>query len=331
MQECLKRRKAVFRMEGPTKLPLDRSSQLMQWDIGYGKFSGGLTFRPKLEITYTVEEAHLELYSQREFTLAKAGIDAGRLDAGYDRDGSRVYSCMEFDLSQMPDIETTVISDAYVEMMVQKIDALRHLRFHLELVKKNQDGEKSYEKVKAREVIERIGYDVSVEDLKAERSQRFVFDRLAVREMVRSVQEGEKLLFVISASSEKTYSKLQSVSWMDIKRQIRPKLVIDYIKKRRNGVSPVSNLRTSIENGMIRLDWDNPVDEAFRGVTVVKNPFHIPSSPLDGVKLYGGKDKYTYDNFGDKKVKKYYAVFTYDDVPNYSEPKWLGYNLDESE
>ena len=328
LQDCLKRRKAVFRMEGPTMLPLDRSSQMMQWDIGYGNFSGGLTFRPKLEISYTIEEAHLELHSQREYTIAKKGVKEGELQAGYDRDGSRVYACMEFDLTQMPDIETTVISDAYVDMTVQKIDALKHLRFHLELIKMDHESEKSYEKVKAREVVERIGYDVSVEDLKAERSQRFVFDRLAVAEMVRSVKASEKLMFVIYASSEKTYSKLQSVSWMDVKRQIRPKLIIDYIKKRRHGVAPVNNLRTSIDNDRIRLDWANPDDEAFHGVIVVKNSFHMPSSPLDGVKLYGGRDNYTFDSFGDKKAKKYYAVFTYDNVPNYSEAAWIGFNIE---
>ncbi len=208
LQESVKRRKAVFRMEGPKSLPLDRSSQLMQWDIGYGDYSGGLNFRPKLEISYTVEEAHLELPSQREFTISKKGIEEGVLSAGYDRDGSRVYGCLEFDLTQMPDMEKTVVSDAYVEMTVQKIDALQHLRFHLELVKMSRSQEKSYEDVKAREIIERIGYDVSVSDLKSERSQRFVFDRLAVAEMARSVQESEKLVFVIYASSEKTYSRL---------------------------------------------------------------------------------------------------------------------------
>ena len=66
-------------------------------------------------------------------------------------------------------------------------------------------------------------------------------------------------------------------------------------------------------------------DAAFGGVIVVKNPFHIPCTPYDGQKLYGGKDNYTYDNFGDKNTSKYYAVFTYDDVPNFSEAVCLMY------
>ena len=61
---------------------------------------------------------------------------------------------------------------------------------------------------------------------------------------------------------------------------------------------------------------------------VVKNPFHVPSTPYDGVKLYGGRDNYTYDNFGDKDIGKYYAVFAYDDVPHFSEPAVLPYNIE---
>ena len=250
-------------------------------NIGYGEFSGGLTYRPRLEIIYTLEEAHLELQSQREFTIAKSGVKEGSLEAGYDKNGSRIYGCLEFDLMQIPDIETTVISDAYVELSVQNINALKHLRFHLEMVRMTDDGQKSYETIKNRDIIERIGYDVSVEDLKSDRSQRFVFDGLAIEELVSSVNKHEKLVFVIYTTSEKTYSKSQSVRWMDAKRLVRPKLLINYIKKRRFGVAPVDGLRTSIEQGMIRLDWKNPVDDAFRGVVVVKNPFHIPSSPLD--------------------------------------------------
>jgi len=79
---------------------------------------------------------------------------------------------------------------------------------------------------------------------------------------------------------------------------------------------------------MIKLSWKNPKDEAFKGVIVVKNPFHIPSSPYDGQKLYGGKDAYTYDNFGALDESKYYAVFTYDDVPNFSEPCSVFYRVD---
>jgi hypothetical protein len=54
----------------------------------------------------------------------------------------------------------------------------------------------------------------------------------------------------------------------------------------------------------------------------------VPCSPYDGQKLYGGTDNYTYDNFGDKMVHKYYAVFSYDDVPNFSEPTFLEFGAE---
>ncbi len=59
---------------------------------------------------------------------------------------------------------------------------------------------------------------------------------------------------------------------------------------------------------------------------MVKNPFRVPCSPYDGQKLYGGIDNYTYDNFGDSSVHKYYAVFSYDDVPNFSKSVWIEVN-----
>jgi carboxypeptidase T len=324
LQEALKRRKVVFRMEGPTKLPLDRASQLMQWDIGYGRFSGGLTFRPKLEVTYTLDEVRLELTSQSADTVSKSGVAEGSLQVGFDADGSRSYGCIEFDLSQLPEMENTVISEAYVEMEAQQISAGKNLRYHLEMVT-SCDMEKSYDSVRGREVVERIGYDVSVESLNREKLQRFIFDRYATEEMVASAEAGERLFFVLYASSDKPFCKGQSVEWLDAKGTARPHLVINYIKRRRSGVGPVENLRLSCEKEMIRLDWDNPEDDAFRGVIVVKNRFHVPCTPYDGQKLYGGRDSYTFDNFGDVNTPKYYAVFTYDDVPNLSEATYVEY------
>jgi hypothetical protein len=59
------------------------------------------------------------------------------------------------------------------------------------------------------------------------------------------------------------------------------------------------------------------------GAYVVRNSFHPPKNFMDGVKIYGGRDEYTYDTFGSLDKEKYYSVFTYDNVPNYSEPQVL--------
>ncbi|MEA2092267.1 MAG: M14 family metallopeptidase [Campylobacterota bacterium] len=318
LQKSLSRSEALFKFEGPASLPLDRASQLMQWDIGYGKFSGGLTYRPKLDISYTVAEAKIELQSSKEFTVLKNKILENELVAGYDKDGFKKYACMEFDLSQWPEMDNTVISSAYIELEAIKIDSANTLRFHIEMIVPC-DGEKSYEKVNNREIIERIGYDISVSDIKTEPNQRFVFDTYAINEMVENIDKNSKAVFVISVSSHKPFSKNQDVRFMDAKRVKRASLIINYIKKRRNAPQKVENLRYSIENNIVKLEWDIPNDDGYRGAIVVKNPFRVPCSPYDGQKLYGGMDSYTYDNFGDSSVQKHYAVFSYDDVPNFSE------------
>jgi len=325
LQKSLKRREAYFRMEGPASLPLDRASQLMQWDIGYGQFSGGLTFRPKLDISYTIDEAKLDLQSSNEFTVNQDDVKDTSLYSGYDKNSNKRYGCIEFDLTNLPDMHNTVISNAYIDLEAFKINSKSTLRFHIEMIAPIK-GELSYEKIQNREIIERIGYDVSISELKETAKQRFVFDRYAINQLIEMSKETNKVLFVISASSQNSVGKNEGVNWLDDKRVKRPTLTLLYMKKRRNPPKKVTNLRHTIENGIVRLDWDAPKDDGFAGVIVVKNPFKVPCSPYDGQKLYGGSDTYTYDNFGDKEVHKYYAVFSYDDVPNFSEPEYIEIN-----
>ena len=324
LQDSLKRREAYFRMEGPTSLPLDRASQMMQWDIGYGKFSGGLSFRPILDISYTINEAKLELQSSYESTILKDSIIENSISVGFDANGDKKYGYIEFDLSNLPKAEDTTISNAYIEMEATKIDALNNMRFHIEMIIPNEDDEKTHINMKKREIIERIGYDVSATDIKNEAKQRYVFDRYAIEEMLHRTKENDKAVFVISASSENPFSKLQNIDFIDAKRLNRPSLVINYMKKSHKAPQSVKNLQQTIENGIIKLTWDNPKDN-FSGVIVVKNPFRVPCSPYDGQKLYGGSDNYTYDNFGDINIHKYYAVFSYDDIPNFSNPAYIEY------
>lgn len=325
LQTSLKKREAYFRMEGPSTLPLDRGSQLMQWDIGYGAFSGGLTFRPKLDISYTIEDAKLELLSCSEVTVTKENVLEDKLSIGYDSNGDKKFGCLEFDLSNLPQAEDTTISNAFIDLEIDTINALNNLRFHIEMVVPCE-GEKSYKQMKHREVIERIGYDVSATDIKNQTKQRFVFDRYAIEEMLKRRDVTDKAYFVLSASSENPFAKNQHIDFVDAKRLKRPSLVINYMKKHQHPPKQVTNLKSTLHNGMIKLTWDAPKDENFKGVIVVKNPFKVPCSPYDGQKLYGGADNYTYDNFGNTKVHKYYAVFAYDDVPNFSTPTVLEIN-----
>ena len=328
LQKSLKRREAYFRMQGPSSLPLNRASQLMQWDIGYGKFSGGLSYRPKLDISYTINEASIDLQSSVELTATKDEMIDSMLNVGFDKNGDKKYGCIEFDLSNLPEMDNTIISDAYIDIEANKINSLSFLRFHIEMVIPCE-GKKTYEKIKNREIIERVGYDVSITDIKDRAKQRFVLDKHAIEEMLKNASKNPKATFVISASSQKSFCKSQEVSWCDSKRIKRPSLTINYIKKRRTAPDSVNNLRYNIDNSIIKLEWDIPNDDGYKGSIVVKNPFRVPCSPYDGQKLYGGTDNYTYDSFGDKNTHKYYAVFSYDDVPNFSKAEFIEVNKPE--
>lgn len=325
LQKSLKRREALFRMVGPCSLPLDRASQMMQWDIGYGKFSGGLTYRPKLDISYTINDARIELQSSVEVTATKDKMLDSTLRVGYSKDGDKEYGCIEFDLSNLPDMDNTVISSAYIDIEANRISSLNNLRFHIEMIVPCE-GAKTYEKIKNRDIIERIGYDVSIVDIKDSSKQRFVFDKHAISEMLQNASANLKAVFVISASSQTAFCKSQSVEWLDSKGMQKPSLIVNYIKKRRTPPSQVTHLTQKEENDLIKLEWKMPDDEACKGVIVVKNAYRVPCSPYDGQKLYGGSDSYTFDNFGDKSVHKYYAVFSYDDVPNFSQAVTLEIN-----
>ena len=325
LQKSLKRREAYFRMEGPSSLPLDRASQLMQWDIGYGKFSGGLSYRPKLDISYTINDARIDLQSSSEITVKKDKFEESALSVGFSSDGDKEYGYIEFDLANLPDMDNTVISSAYIDIEANRVSSQNNLRFHIEMIMPCE-GEKTYEKVKNREIVERIGYDVSNVDIKESAKQRFVFDKHAINEMLVNASKNSKAVFIISASSQTSFCKSQSVEWLDSKGMNKPSLVINYIKKRRTPPAPVENLMQTIENDLIKLSWTAPDDDACKGFIVVKNAFRVPCSPYDGQKLYGGSDTYTYDNFGDKGVHKYYAVFSYDDVPNFSKAVYTELN-----
>ena len=322
LQEQIEKEQVVFRIEGPKALEVGRTSQMMQWDLGYGKFGGGLAFRPHLEITYTLAPNRMELFPKASFTVAEKGVEAGKIAAGFDANGKKIYATFDFELGSLPDWEFMQITKAYVVLNPVKVYAKENIRFHLEMI--DADAERDYEAIKARHIIENIGYDVSVSELKNQ-EQVFVFDAYAIQEFGNRLKARKPIAFLLRPSAAQKLVKNSVVEWHSAHPEYTPKLVIEYLHKRRRPVAAVTNLRYKIENGKIKLMWNNPKERDFRGVFVIKNPFREPISPYDGDKLYGGPDDWTFDDFGALDVKKYYAVFTYDDVPNFSEPVILEY------
>jgi len=318
LQAEMQNNKAVFRVDGPKTLPDGEDSQMMQFDIGYGKFGGGIQYRPILDIKYTLENEKIKLPAATLSTICTDKMDEG-LKSGFDAEGNRVYGYMDFDLSQLPDPQNTMITKCALRIRNNNTFKTKSdVRYYIELVEVDEVG--TYEDIKNREKIEYIGYEVAESDLNNKECQYFNFDTLSKIALDEMHQEGKTLKLVIKPTSS-LGAKNRMVEWNS-----EVELIVKYIEKRRTSVAQVEHLKISKENKMIKLSWDRVEDEALNGYYVVRNSFHTPKHFKDGVKLYGGKDTYTYDNFASFDKEKYYAVFSYDNVPNFSEPATIKYN-----
>ena len=319
LQEEIANKQAVFRIDGPKWLPDGEDSQMMQFDIGYGKFGGGIHYRPMLDVKYTVEPKKIKLEASSLATISKEEVATEALESGFDANGEKVYGYLEFDLSALPEHDRSMITQCAVR--IRNKNSFKNksdIRFYLELVEVDEVG--TYEDIKNREKIEYIGYEVAESDLKNRDYQYFNFDTLSRKVLDSMHQEGRKLKLVIKPTSALGAKNRITVWEEDVT------LIVKYIDKRRNPVEAVKEIRISKEKGMIKLSWNKVEDEALKGYYVVRNSFHPPRHFMDGVKLYGGKDTWTYDNFGSFDKEKFYAVFAYDDVPNFSEPALVRYD-----
>ncbi len=322
LQEEIKNEKVLFRFQGPTQLPLGRDSQMMQFDLGYGPYGGGIHYRPHIDIKYTLPATTLEIAPTMANSISKEGIDTERLSCGYDKYGEKIYGYMEFDLDTLPNPDETVITDAYIIIQNKNKPKLSNdARYNVEFVDTQSH---SYEDIKNRERIEFIGYELSLADLKNKSKHHLLFDSFSLLELENFHKEDKPASFIVKATTVSS-SKEHAVNWYSKGDKQEVKLIVKYIKRSKFAPAPCTNLRTSIEKGMVKLTWENPSDKNFTGAYVVRNRFHKPTNPYDGVKLYAGNDNYTYDNFGSTKIDKYYAVFSYDDVPNYSDPEVVFY------
>ena len=323
LQEVAKNEKVILRVEGPKELIIGRTRQMMQWDIGYGRFGYGLPYRPRLELTYTIKPTVTTLYPKSLYTLSKDGIKYDELISGYDDQGSKIYSTFEFNISSLPPYNETFITRAYFELNSTKIYIKDDIRFHLEFVDENID--KDYQGIVNREIIQNIGYDVSANELKNNQTQYFAFDTFSEITLNEKLKTKSDVAFVLRPTSSKKANKSKTVSWETKNQSLSPKLIIEHIPKRREALPQVENAQLITENGKIKITWTNPKDRDLKGVKVMKNAYREPYSTHDGQKLFAGMDDYTFDDFGALDIDKYYAIFTYDEVPNYSKPVILKY------
>ncbi|HHB95179.1 MAG TPA: peptidase [Campylobacterales bacterium] len=320
LQEQLKKNKVLFKIEGPTKLPVGRDSQIMVFDLGYGNQGGGLHYRPSIDIKYTVPSTELFIELATSMTISDTEIEYDKLACGFDENDEKIYGFMSFDLSSLPDIDQSVITDAWIEIYnTSTVKKDVDIRYNVEFVDLE---EFTYSDIKSRERIEYIGYEVSSAELGRKKKHRFIFDKYSILALEDKHRNNQEAKFIIRPTSVLTRKHL--INWAD-KGKYSAKLKIKYINKRRIPLPAPRNLKAFVENGKVKLTWDKLGYEDLVGYYVVRNRWHVPKSPFDGVKLYAGIDNYTYDNYGSTNMNKYYAVFSYDNVPNYSDGAVVAY------
>ena len=306
----------IFKISGPTTLPTGRDSQMMMFDLGYGKFGGGIHYRPNLSIKYTVPTSKLTINPSATTTISVDESIGNSLSCGFDQNGTKIYGLMSFDLSSLPNPDETVITNSYIQIKNKaSTKTKKDIRYNVEFV--DCFDSVTFESIKNRDRIEFIGYEVSRSDLQKQKTHKFIFDnysRLALEDMHRL---GKNATFIIKPTTATIKNHL--VSWYEKDTKYSVKLVVEYINKKKHQPKPIENLTITTTNNKVKIMWDLPDDKNISGSYVVRNRFHPPKNPFDGDKLYAGKDRWTYDDFGDKNISKYYAVFSYDDVPNYSD------------
>jgi hypothetical protein len=320
IQSQLKKQNMILKLEGPTVLPIGRDSQIMVFDLGYGNAGGGLHYRPAIDIKYTVPSKEISIELQNSMTIAPEDITQDSMACGFNKDDEKIYAYMSFDLSKLPNPDESIITDAWIEIAnTSTVKKTVDIRYNVEFVDLE---EFSYQDIRERERIEFIGYEVSSAELGKKKKHHFIFDHYSKLALEEKQRHGEEAKFVIHPTS--TLCRDHLIKW-SYKGKKAAKLMVKYIKRRKHPLPSVVNLQCKVENKLVKLTWDKIEDNDLVGYYVVRNRWHKPKSPFDGVKLYAGLDNYTFDNFGSTKMDKYFAVFTYDNVPNFSQASEIKY------
>jgi len=322
LQRHIKNGKLLFKIQGPTSLPQGRDSQMMMFDLGYGNFGGGLHYRPNIDIKYTVPSKTIEINASNTETVEVNKNTKDNLVCGFDKQNNKIYGLMEFNLDDLPNPNETIITNSYIQIKNKSATTTKlDIRYNIEFI---DVEESSYSDIQNRDRIEFIGYEVSRADLQKNKTHKFIFDQYSRLALEETHKKNKNAKFIIKPTSSDIKNHI--VDWYNQDSKNSVKLIVEYIQRRKEPVLQVTDLKITTENNRAKLTWTNPTCDDFTGVYVVRNRFHKPKNPLDGDKIYAGKDTYTFDDFGNVNIGKYYSVFTYDNVPNYSKPSFLEFN-----
>ena len=108
----------------------------------------------------------------------------------FDKEGHRVYGYLNFDLSQLPNPENTMITQCALRIRNNNTFKKKSdIRYYIELVEVDDAG--TYEDIKNREKIEYLGYEVAESDLNRKEYQYFNFDTFSKIALDQMHQEGK--------------------------------------------------------------------------------------------------------------------------------------------
>ncbi|MCA9361261.1 hypothetical protein KC845_01745 [Candidatus Kaiserbacteria bacterium] len=81
----------------------------------------------------------------------------------------------------------------------------------------------------------------------------------------------------------------------------------------------VSNFKTTALDDDVLLSWDNPTDDDFAYVRILRNHHFFPVDPYDGFLVYEGtKAEFLDEGALNSEEVQYYTIYTYDSNGNYS-------------
>lgn len=294
----------ALRVEGPTNIPIGETSQIIQFDIGDGPFGGGTNFRPNLTIAYYDKPIEVTLHPSRITSIGQRSSSEGDLIVGFDPQGHKQYGGLHFDLGAIP--TDTILTAAQINLTnFSVLMDSNDLRFSIEAIDTPID---SYEQVKNREKKSFVGYEVSDQDLITQDNHVFRFDEQGLRYIESLIESSDSLKLIIRVTSPDSHGIPDTrVVWAHKVTDIS--LSLAYTTEQR--ISPdimCNELNSERLENHTKITWKLSSENS--EVALVRNRFHPPKCPSDGVPIYSGFNNSCEDRHASLKLGTWYSLFT---------------------